>query len=205
MYILKFILELIGTVVLADFVSGFVHWAEDTFGTEETPIIGKWIVVPNVLHHEFPSAFTKKNWVQSSWDLLLVSIIILIVSWAFGFLTWYVWLFCILEANANQIHKYAHLPQKSIPIFVRVLQKLRLLQNAKDHAIHHRGEKNTAYCVITPYLNPVLDMLGFWRFLERISVPILGAPRREDLKNIKQPIIKKIIEKIISKLFLFLV
>ena len=192
MSILKFILELIGTIALADFVSGFIHWVEDTFWTEETPIFGKWIVSPNILHHKSPSAFTKKNWFQSSWDLLLVSIIILVVFWLSGLLTWHVWVFCLLEANANQIHKYAHFPKRSIPVVARILQKLRIIQNAKDHAIHHRGKKNSAYCVITPYVNPVLDTLRFWRILDRIAVPIFGAPRREDLTNLKQPTNKKV-------------
>ena len=46
---------------------------------------------------------------------------------------------------------------------------------------HHSGEKNTRYCVVTPFVNPVLDRLGFWRGLERVLVPLFGAPRREDL------------------------
>ena len=33
----------------------------------------------------------------------------------------------------------------------------------------------------TPFVNPVLDRLGFWRGLERVLVPLFGAPRREDL------------------------
>ncbi len=181
MTVLLYILEFILTILAIDFVSGLVHWAEDTFGTEKTPIIGRWIVTPNVIHHESPTAFTEKNWLQSSWDLLLASVAILLVCWLFDLLTWHVWIFCFLGANANQLHKYAHLPVSKIPIVVRIPQKIGLVQSAKDHALHHKGEENQAYCVITPYLNPVLDKLKFWRILELITVPIFGAPRREDL------------------------
>lgn len=187
MTILHLLLEFILTMLAIDFVSGLVHWGEDTFGSESTPIIGKWIVTPNVIHHDTPAAFTKKNWLESSWDLLLATVIIAFVCWIFGVLTWHVWLFCFLGANANQLHKYAHQSPKSVPILVKIPQKLRLLQNAKDHSFHHTGEKNLAYCVITPYLNPVLDSIKFWRLLERITVPIFGAPRREDLQHIRQP------------------
>lgn len=184
---LLIILEFIVTMLAIDFVSGLVHWAEDTFGKESTPVLGRWIVTPNVIHHEHPTAFTEKSWLQSSWDLLLATVIILIICWFAGVLTWHVWLFCFLGANANQLHKYAHLPKESIPLLVRVPQKLRLIQGPKDHALHHIGEKNEAYCVITPYLNPVLDKLRFWRILEWITVPLFGAPRREDLQHIRQP------------------
>lgn len=183
MIILQFLGEFVLTLLAIDFVSGLVHWAEDTFGTEQTPLLGKWIVIPNVKHHEDPSEFTHKSWLHSSWDLLVATVIIALVCWYFDRLTWHVWLFCILGANANQLHKYAHLPEKSTPFFVLIFVKLRILQSAKNHAFHHTGEKNKAYCVITPYLNPILDSIGFWRFLEKIWVPILGAPRREDLKK----------------------
>jgi len=135
------ILGFVITMFAIDFVSGFVHWAEDTFGSETTPIIGKWIVKPNVIHHESPVAFTAKNWLQSSWDLLLATVLIMITCWFMGVLTWHVWLFCFLGANANQLHKYAHMPSKSVPLIVRVFQKLRILQNARDHAKHHVGKK----------------------------------------------------------------
>ena len=179
---MTFILELVLTLLAIDFVSGLVHWAEDTFGTSTTPVIGKWIVVPNEIHHVKPLAFTRKSWWQSSWDLALVSAVIALVAWLLGVLTWHVWLFCIIGANANQLHKYAHMPVNKVPWLIRMLQKIHLFQNARDHAQHHAGEKNTAYCVVTPFLNPLLDRLGFWRGLERLTVPIFGAPRRTDIK-----------------------
>jgi ubiquitin-conjugating enzyme E2 variant len=56
------------------------------------------------------------------------------------------------------------------------------MQSATDHAGHHCGDKNTDYCVVTPFANPLLDRIGFWRGLERVLVPLFGAPRREDLR-----------------------
>ncbi len=182
MSILWFIIELILVILAIDLLSGIVHWAEDTFGTEKTPVVGKWIVIPNVVHHHSPLEFTKKSWWASSWDLLLVSALGIVVAWWIGQLTWHMWLFCFIGTNANQLHKYAHLPKHKVPWIVRILQTLRILQNSKHHAQHHRGEKNSAYCVVTPYMNFVLDKLRFWRLLEKILVPIFGAPRREDIK-----------------------
>jgi plasmanylethanolamine desaturase len=176
------ILEAALVILLADGVSGIVHWAEDTFWVERTPVLGRWIVQPNVLHHRNGSAFVQNTWLQSSWDLLAVGVLILVVAWRLDALTWHVWLFVAVGANANQIHKWNHMRRAELPRPVRLLQRLRLLQSASDHAAHHRGDKNAAYCVVTPFVNPLLDRVGFWRSLERALVPLFGAPRREDLR-----------------------
>lgn len=166
-----------------DFLSGLVHWAEDNFGTKDTPIYGKWVVIPNTIHHEDSSVFTHNNCLQSSWDLTLASIIGAIIFYFCGILNWQLILLCFIGANSNQLHKYTHIPQQQVPWFIRILQKAHILQSARHHTKHHMGEKNTAYCVVTPYVNPILDKILFWRMLEKITVPIFGAPRREDIKQ----------------------
>lgn len=170
-------------VLAADFVSGLVHWAEDTFGSVNTPIIGKWIVAPNVLHHEDGSAFTALSWWQSSWDLVLASALVLALSVPLGMFGGPMILFCFLGANANEAHKWNHLGSKRAGLVPRILWKLGFLQSPRHHLQHHAGQKNTRYCVWTPLLNPVLDRLLFWRLMERLFVPLAGgAPRREDIR-----------------------
>src|SRR2546425_1171699 len=166
-------------ILLVDFVSGVVHWAEDTFWTETTPVVGRWIVEPNVLHHNDGSAFTQNNWLPSSWDLLVVGALILGLAWLLDQLSWRVWLFVIVGINANQIHKWNHVPPTHVPTWVRVLQRICVLQSSAHHVAHHRGEKNSHYCVITPALNPLLDRVGFWAALDGL-VPTSAAPRRAD-------------------------
>lgn len=170
-------------VVAADFVSGIVHWAEDTFGDVDTPIIGKWIVQPNELHHREAGAFTSRGWLASSWDLALAGALIVGVAAWLGVLTPYVALFAFLGANANAVHKWNHAP-RSAPWIARVLWKAKLLQPPAQHALHHTGEKNLAYCVLTPFVNPLLDRIGFWRALERAVVPLFGGSRRADLAHL---------------------
>jgi ubiquitin-conjugating enzyme E2 variant len=168
-------------ILLADFVSGVVHWAEDTFWTENTPLLGKWVVSPNMMHHKDAGAFVRHSWLQSSWDLLMGGLAVVGVAWLMGRLSWQIWLFVAISVNANQIHKWSHTRDADIPAPIRLLQRWRVLQSRVQHGSHHRGQKNSSYCVVTPYVNPVLDRLRFWRGLERILVPIFGAPRRDDL------------------------
>ena len=172
-----FALELAGVWLLADFVSGVVHWAEDSYGTPATPVIGRWVVVPNLLHHRDACAFVAKSWIASSWDLAAVGAAILAAAGLAGVLTWHVILFVLLGANANQIHKWNHMRGARVPLAIRLLQRVHLLQSPRHHAQHHRGMKNSHYCVITEALNPVLDGLGWWRMLERVLEPVLGRPR----------------------------
>jgi plasmanylethanolamine desaturase len=180
-------LQALAVVLLVDLASGAFHWLEDTFWTEETPVLGRWVVTPNVLHHRSPAAFVDKSWLESSWDLVAFGACIVGVAWGLHCLSWHVWLFAVIGANANQIHKWTHLPRQRLPPPVRALQRMRVLQSAAHHARHHRGAKNTAYCVITPWVNPVLDTLGVWRALERMVVRRGPAPRRLDLASRTAP------------------
>ena len=169
--------EIAAVVLLADFISGFVHWAEDSYGKETTAVVGPWIVAPNLLHHHDARAFVGKSWIASSWDLLAIGAVIVAGAWLAGALTWHVWLFVLLGANANQIHKWNHMHRSEVPAVARLLRACGLLQSQHHHAAHHRGEKDTRYCVITGVLNPALDALGWWRLLERLLEPLLGTPR----------------------------
>ena len=126
------------------------------------------------------------SWMQSSWDLLLAGVIVVVIGGLFGVLTWQVWLFLILSVNANQIHKWSHMNRKKVPRLVAIFQKNRLIQSSVHHAHHHRGDKNTHYCVITDFTNPVLDRLGFWRAMESVLVPLFKAPRRIDIKGFQE-------------------
>jgi ubiquitin-conjugating enzyme E2 variant len=164
-----FILKALGTVLFADFITGLVHWLEDSYWSLETPILGKWIVEPNLAHHKNGQEFLKKSWLESSWDLLIAGILLVFICADLHRLTWEVWLFAVIIVNANQIHKWAHITRdENKPKFIALLQKYYLLQRTNHHGQHHRKPNNTHYCTVTNALNPILDKVGFWRGLEAI-------------------------------------
>ncbi|SRR6266487_280758 len=174
------ILEIIATVLVADFVSGLFHWLEDAYGREDWPITGWLVTKPNILHHHEPRYFTRHGWFHSAWLLLCIGALVLLIAWIGGALTWHVWLFVILGANANQIHKWAHrTPAENGPV-VAFLQKIRLVQTPRHHARHHTDPKNSHYCVLTDFLNPILDGVGFWRSLESVIWIVFRVRRRLD-------------------------
>ena len=167
------ITKVLSVVFLADFVSGFFHWLEDVYAKPGMLFIHQ-IAVDNELHHTRPREFLKKNWLESSWDVGLVSIFLMTIAWWTNTLTWPIVLFVVLSTNANQIHKWAHQNSKENNAVVRFLQKYYVLQTTRHHAKHHSKEKNTHYCVITNLLNPVLEKVNFWRQLERFNLVVFG-------------------------------
>jgi plasmanylethanolamine desaturase len=174
------LLQAASAVLLADFVSGVVHWAEDAYARKDTPIVGKWIGEANIEHHIQPRAFVTRSWWASSWDLALTSTIIVAGAWWLKALTWQVWLFATVSANANQIHKWAHSAPHENGRWVTWLQKFKLIQTQRHHARHHSGKKNSHYCSVTNFLNPLLDELEFWSLLERFNARVFGLKRRAD-------------------------
>jgi ubiquitin-conjugating enzyme E2 variant len=167
-------------LLAADFAAGFIHWAEDAYVREDTPLIGKVIGRPNVIHHHLPRHMTRKNWLQSSWDLCLIAAAIVLLAGALGVLTWHVWLFAAISANANQVHKWSHRTRRENGRIISLLQTFRLVQTPHHHAIHHTDPKNVHYCPVTNFLNPSLDRARFWDALEWLLARTIRLHRRLD-------------------------
>jgi ubiquitin-conjugating enzyme E2 variant len=172
--------EFIGTVLAAELVAGLVHWFEDAYVRENTPLIGRIVGRPNTIHHHFPRYMTRHSWWQSSWDLIPLAAVPIALAWLGHCLTWEVWLFAILSANANEFHKWSHRTRKENGRLISFLQDARLLQTAKHHARHHTDPKNSHYCTVTNFLNPVLDRLHFWDSLEWLLAKTINLKRRPD-------------------------
>ncbi len=174
------LLRTVRTVFTAEFVTGIVHWFEDAYVREDTPLIGRHVARPNIVHHHYPRFMTKLSWWQSSWDLCLLSALLVVLAWLCGVLTWQVWLFAILAANANQMHKWTHRTRNENGPVISFFQDIRILQTARHHARHHTDPKNSHYCTMTNVLNPVLDGIRFWDGVEWALARTTGLQRRPD-------------------------
>lgn len=173
-------LQATGVILLADFIAGLIHWIEDAYIREDTPLVGCWIGRTNTMHHHLPRRMTRNTWWQSNWDLLLAMVLVVITAALLGGLTWHVWLFAIVASNANEVHKWSHRTRLENGVFITWLQKLRILQTPHHHAIHHTNPKEVHYCPITNVLNPVLDALHLWAGLEWLLAHTIDLHRRPD-------------------------
>lgn len=178
--LLSIVAQVILIAALADFVAGAIHWAEDAYFTEETPVIGPLFIRPNIVHHHHPRFFTHLTWWQSSWDLALVSAGVLLVAWPLGLLSWQLGLFLALSTNANEIHKWSHRTRAENGWLIAKLQDWRILQTPRHHGLHHSDPKNTYYCPITNFVNPALERIAFWDHAERIIASLAGVTHRPD-------------------------
>jgi ubiquitin-conjugating enzyme E2 variant len=172
-------LKLLTTWLVVDFVSGFVHWFEDSYGHPGMPFVGRRITKPNLLHHFRPRAFVINSWYASSQLLLVSCLAVLAIAWAFGRLSPMVVLGAGLAVNANQVHKWSHRSVDENGWLITIAQRVGLVQSPGHHLAHHAGDKNSHYCAMTGLLNPILDRSGFWRGLERM-LGRLGLAKRDD-------------------------
>ena len=173
-------LQAAGVILAADFVAGFVHWFEDAYVREDTPLIGSRIGKANTLHHHLPRQMTRNTWWQSNSDLIVAMTALVAAAACLGVLTWHVWLFAIVAGNANEVHKWSHRTRKENGWLISFLQDVRLLQTPRYHATHHTNPKDVHYCPVTNFLNPVLDGLQFWSCLESLLAHTIGLKRRPD-------------------------
>jgi ubiquitin-conjugating enzyme E2 variant len=175
--------------LLADFVSGFVHWMADTWGSPDLPLIGNSLVRPFRLHHVDPKAMTHHDYIETNGSNCLISI-----PWAIGaslipfdgaggvFAATSISSMIFWVMMTNQIHKWSHLEPEQTPALLRWLQRLHIVLPPEHHEIHHRAPFDKYYCITTGWLNWPLHKLGFFRFMERLVTAVFGLiPRRDDI------------------------
>lgn len=181
MHSLLFILLQAGVVLLlVDFVSGFVHWIEDSYFSETTPLIGPLVVAPNILHHRSPRHFIKGSfWFRNNTTILPCVAIFALGTMALGF-HWQLLLFCAVLSLSNELHCWAHRSAQENGRLITFLHKRGWIQTPAHHSVHHTDPKNRAYCTLTNLLNPVLDRFEVWRRLEKVIREVFGVATRPD-------------------------
>jgi ubiquitin-conjugating enzyme E2 variant len=167
-------------VLVADFLSGLFHWVEDSYFSADTPVVGRYIIAPNIEHHADPRAFLRNSWWESTWVSLLIGGVVSLLAWGLGQWHWTVGVTMLIAAHANTVHKWAHRSRSENGALIVALQRLRVIQSPAHHAAHHRPSRDRRYCVITPWVNPALDGVGLSRGLELLIQALTGvAPRPE--------------------------
>lgn len=163
--------EIIGQLLLgwllADLVTGAFHWWEDNFGSESWPIVGPWIIRPNRLHHRAPLEFTRHGfWRRNRASIVAALVAGGLLAWAFGPAPW-ILAAAIGGGISNEVHRFAHQPS-SATAWLGALQQIGIVQSPREHARHHRSPHDANYCILTDWLNPLLEAVGLWRGLGRL-------------------------------------
>lgn len=180
-------------LVLADFVGGVVHWAADTYFSEETPIVGPALIKPFRQHHIFPRDICTHKLVS------LVGNVCIPAAPLLGLCLYLLWVsdhglvaFAILctalmtaaTVATNVFHKWAHQERPSAA--VRCLQRTRLVLESRHHQIHHQEPFEMHYCITNGWLNPFLNKIGFFRKLEAALRALRIEPTNEKSEVINE-------------------
>jgi len=170
----------IESLFLADLMSGVVHWLEDTYGNPNWKFLGlgKHVVIPNLVHHYRQRDLTKGTWFDRIWTSAVFLLIVLAILAVFGLVNNLVYLTFSIAVWGNEIHCWNHRSPKENGKIITFLQRNYLLQSPKQHAKHHIAPYACNFCAITPYLNPILEALKFWRILEFILGLFFIKPNR---------------------------
>ena len=173
-------------LVAADFGSGLVHWAADTWGRDDYPVIGPRLLVPFRVHHINPDDFLRRRFIDTNGEVAAIAAPVLLLllalpinsSWS-GPIVVFGFAFCGLGALTNQIHQWSHMPSPPAP--VRALQACGVLLGRAEHTAHHARPYDRHYCITTGWCNRPLDAIGFFRRLESAITLLTGvAPRHDD-------------------------
>jgi ubiquitin-conjugating enzyme E2 variant len=170
--------------LLADLLTGFVHWFCDTFFDETTPLIGPGLIAPFREHHRDPLQMTRHGFLEltgSSFRALAPVLALLV--WLGGSLPAALSAFALaLAAGAvatNLLHRWAHDP--SPPPLARLLQRTGIVLTPGRHARHHQPPYAAAYCVTSGWMNPLCERLKVWTRAEAafaaLGFPVSGSDR----------------------------
>lgn len=176
------------SMLLADMFSGIVHWSADTWGTLDTPLMGKTFIRSFREHHVDPYRITVHDVVEANGDNAMLTFPALAVL-AFApirtgndaelFTVVFITSLAIWVSLTNQIHKWAHMLKP--PKIVAICQDWKIILSRKEHQIHHHNPFDRYYCITNGWLNPILASFGFWKRLELIISDSLGyVPRQDD-------------------------
>lgn len=187
-------------IALADFLTATVHWACDTWGSEQTPWLGHGLIRGFREHHRDPSAMVEHSWIEVNGEAATAGLIALIVfnlligsdlrsglgtlgSWTQVFVASLFLSTAGVSAFTNQLHYWAHASHP--PGIVSVLQRAGMILSPVEHARHHRSPHLHGYCISTGWLNRPMDAMNFWRGFERCLTAVSGVEPRRDVDRIR--------------------
>ena len=140
--------------LIADLLSGLVHFLADNFGSAETPLIGPNFVGAFREHHVDPKGITRHDFIDTNGNNSLASLPFMVFVWllvpvetaAVGYLVGtFSLLLCLAVFLTNQFQKWAHMEEP--PSVVAWLQERGMILSREHHDVHHESPYNTYYCI----------------------------------------------------------
>lgn len=177
------VFELVLGLVIADVLIAFFHWIEDAYFSfcMTIPVLST-IAKDNSLHHYFPRDIVAYSYLENMTVTFPMAVLLLLVAFASmpAVVMKYKYMFgtiFVVASIANIFHRFAHMRDCELPMFINMLQGAGVLVGHDHHKLHHETS-NSKYGVIMPITNYVLDGIGLWRCLE-LSISFVSGIRSE--------------------------
>jgi ubiquitin-conjugating enzyme E2 variant len=165
-------------MIIADFLSGLIHWGADTWGSESMPVLGKRLLHPFRVHHVNPADFLRRRFIDTNGDVAFLALEIPLTTQTSVSVAVLMMSFSAVGLMTNQIHQWAHMRRAPAPIFL--LQKLGIILSYEAHQQHHRPPFVKNYCIATGWCNRPLQAVNFFARLERTITRYTGLQPRAD-------------------------
>jgi ubiquitin-conjugating enzyme E2 variant len=174
--IISIIFQILVAWLLADFITGIVHWWEDRYlDSENSSGFLKSIAEDNELHHKKPTAMTQSTGWSNIQSSVIFAFPIAFIMWITGFPLW-LWLAVFFAGFGNLIHRWSHMPDRKLPYIIIFMQWTGLFISQDHHDQHHRSMNKLIpkhlsgfkFCPMTDWVNPILDKIKFWDRLEKL-------------------------------------
>ena len=176
---------IIAAGMTADLLSGFVHWAADTWGRETLPVVGRRFLRPFRVHHLNPHEFLRRDFIDCNGDVAMLVLPILAASTGIPLATpigdvaaTFLWSFAAWMLPTNQVHQWAHMPEP--PRLVAWLQRGGVILSREAHHEHHVSPYVVNYCIATGWCNRWLTARDVFPRLERTIARVTGLLPRAD-------------------------
>jgi len=155
----------------SDLLSGLLHWAFDSWGSVNTPLIGNAFIRPFREHHVDPQAMTRHDFVEThgasclaALPFLAAASLVPLETVASFFAQAFLLTLALSALATNQCHKWAHMDEDSTPAVVCWAQRRRLVLPRWHHQLHHTPPFDSHFCVSSGWLNaPLNALLRAWR------------------------------------------
>lgn len=132
--------------VLADLLSGVVHFVADNCGTPDTPVFGPILIAPFREHHTSPSKMLEHGFLERNANNALATVPLLVwIPWTS--LASPLLLFCAASSVqlsgwilvTNEVHARCHeAPKNGV---IKWLQRRGILLSPAQHALHHNAAR----------------------------------------------------------------
>lgn len=165
----------IAAALVADFVSGLIHFLGDNLTVKNQTLYN--IFIHNfIAHHDDQTAMVQHDFAETN-GLNALGSSITLAPYLFlplpstplsEALFIFICLFTLLIFFTNQIHKYAHMAQP--PKLIKGLQKLQLILRPQNHYLHHH-HLDRHYCITNGWLNRLCYKTQLFERLSGIKKP----------------------------------